>query len=200
MMNDHNAPLTISVPEAGERYFGLCRNAAYNAAARGEIPTIRIGRCPTDAKARYRTQLETFKPCPTFVIDSGNGIQLLWRLAVPTVLGEPGPGVDGTLCHSPQDQARIGEAEARSAAVMVEFSAKPGTQNIDRLLRLPGTINLPNVKKKREGRVVCATNLIDFQDVTVPLDAFPLPTHGLRQQNAKHRNCSDAAPPAGRSR
>jgi hypothetical protein len=43
-MTDHNAPLTISVPEAGERYFGLCRNAAYNAAARGEIPTIRIGR------------------------------------------------------------------------------------------------------------------------------------------------------------
>jgi hypothetical protein len=36
--------LTISVPEAGKRYFGLCRNAAYDAAARGEIPTIRIGR------------------------------------------------------------------------------------------------------------------------------------------------------------
>jgi hypothetical protein len=38
------SPLTISVPEAGKRYFGLCRNAAYDAAARGEIPTIRIGR------------------------------------------------------------------------------------------------------------------------------------------------------------
>ena len=38
------APLTISVLEAGERYFGLCRNAAYDAAHRGEIPTIRIGR------------------------------------------------------------------------------------------------------------------------------------------------------------
>ncbi|MBP1297580.1 helix-turn-helix domain-containing protein [Bradyrhizobium elkanii] len=37
-------PLTISVPEAGKRYFGLCRNAAYAAAIRGEIPTIRIGR------------------------------------------------------------------------------------------------------------------------------------------------------------
>jgi hypothetical protein len=36
-------PLTISVPEAGKRYFGLCRNAAYDAAKRGEIPTIRIG-------------------------------------------------------------------------------------------------------------------------------------------------------------
>jgi Helix-turn-helix domain len=37
-------PITISVPEAGQRYFGLCRNAAYEAAARGDIPTIRIGR------------------------------------------------------------------------------------------------------------------------------------------------------------
>jgi hypothetical protein len=36
-------PLTISVPEAGKRYFGLSRNASYAAAARGEIPTIRIG-------------------------------------------------------------------------------------------------------------------------------------------------------------
>ncbi len=37
-------PLTISVPEAGKKYFGLCRNASYDAAARGEIPVIRIGR------------------------------------------------------------------------------------------------------------------------------------------------------------
>jgi hypothetical protein len=37
-------PLTISVPEAGWRYFGLSRNGSYLAAARGDIPTIRIGR------------------------------------------------------------------------------------------------------------------------------------------------------------
>jgi Helix-turn-helix domain len=37
-------PLTISVPEAGERYFGMHRNTAYAAAARGDIPTIKIGR------------------------------------------------------------------------------------------------------------------------------------------------------------
>jgi hypothetical protein len=36
--------LTISVPEAGRRYFGLSRNAAYDAAKRGEIPTISVGR------------------------------------------------------------------------------------------------------------------------------------------------------------
>jgi hypothetical protein len=35
---------TISVPEAGRRYFGLSRGASYQAAKRGHIPTIRIGR------------------------------------------------------------------------------------------------------------------------------------------------------------
>ena len=37
-------PLTISVPEAGKKYFGLSRNAAYDAAARGDLPVIKIGR------------------------------------------------------------------------------------------------------------------------------------------------------------
>jgi hypothetical protein len=37
-------PKTISVPEAGKAYFDLCRNAAYAAAKRGDIPTIKIGK------------------------------------------------------------------------------------------------------------------------------------------------------------
>jgi hypothetical protein len=36
--------LTISVPEAGKRFFGLSRNGSYAAAIRGDIPTIKIGR------------------------------------------------------------------------------------------------------------------------------------------------------------
>jgi hypothetical protein len=35
---------TLPVPEAGRLYFGLGRNASYEAARRGDIPTIRIGR------------------------------------------------------------------------------------------------------------------------------------------------------------
>jgi hypothetical protein len=35
---------TLSVPEAGRRYFGLSRGASYAAAATGQIPAIRIGR------------------------------------------------------------------------------------------------------------------------------------------------------------
>jgi excisionase family DNA binding protein len=36
--------LTMTVPEAGAKYFGLSRNAAYEAVRRGEMPVIRIGR------------------------------------------------------------------------------------------------------------------------------------------------------------
>jgi hypothetical protein len=36
--------LTLSVPEAGLLYFGLKRNASYAAAARGDIPTVKVGR------------------------------------------------------------------------------------------------------------------------------------------------------------
>jgi hypothetical protein len=34
---------TISVPDAGRLFFNLARNAAYEAAKGGDIPTIRIG-------------------------------------------------------------------------------------------------------------------------------------------------------------
>jgi hypothetical protein len=37
-------PKTMSVPEAGKVYLGLSRNAAYAAASRGDIPTIKIGK------------------------------------------------------------------------------------------------------------------------------------------------------------
>jgi excisionase family DNA binding protein len=37
-------PKTMTVPEAGAAYFGLSRGASYEAAKRGEIPTIKIGR------------------------------------------------------------------------------------------------------------------------------------------------------------
>ena len=36
-------PKTVSVPEAG-KWLGIGRNAAYEAARRGDIPTIKIGR------------------------------------------------------------------------------------------------------------------------------------------------------------
>ena len=43
-MPDKNERLTMSVPEAGKKYYDLSRDASYAAAQRGDIPTIRIGR------------------------------------------------------------------------------------------------------------------------------------------------------------
>jgi hypothetical protein len=60
-MNEEN-PKTLSVPTAGRRYFGLGKNASYAAAARGEMPVIRVGsrlRAPIVALDRM---LEETKP------------------------------------------------------------------------------------------------------------------------------------------
>ena len=44
----------MTVPEAGDFLAGLGRSASYQAAARGEIPTIRVGRRLVVARARLR--------------------------------------------------------------------------------------------------------------------------------------------------
>jgi len=56
-MSDANEK-TLDVPTAGRRYFGLGKNASYDAARRGEIPTIKIGsrlRVPIVALERMLT-------------------------------------------------------------------------------------------------------------------------------------------------
>jgi excisionase family DNA binding protein len=49
--------LVYEVPEAGEM-IGLTRNAAYAAAKRGDIPTIRIGKLIRVPKAAFHRMLE----------------------------------------------------------------------------------------------------------------------------------------------
>jgi hypothetical protein len=43
-MDITNTAKTLSVPQAGREYYDLGRNAAYAAAKRGDIPTIKIGK------------------------------------------------------------------------------------------------------------------------------------------------------------
>ena len=55
------APKTLTVPDAGRIYFGLGRNASYDAAKRGDIPTIKVGRLlrvPIAAMERRLEQAE----------------------------------------------------------------------------------------------------------------------------------------------
>ena len=94
------------------------------------------GESPDDAKARYLGQLNgSFEPPPTWIVDSGGGIQAGWQMDEPI-------GLEGD-----DREALVAEAENRSKALMLRLGSEAGTQNIDRILRLPGTINIPNAKK-----------------------------------------------------
>jgi hypothetical protein len=55
-------PKTLTVPEAGRVYFDLGRNASYEAARRGDIPTIRIGRLLRVPVVALERMLQTTKP------------------------------------------------------------------------------------------------------------------------------------------
>jgi Family of unknown function (DUF5906) len=138
----------------------------------------RKGESSQEAKERYLQQLNgTFEPKPTAVVDSGNGIQCLWKLKTPIILGEPvstrTANGEAKLAFSPEDQAKIKDVEERVAAIMHRLGSVAGTQNIDRILRVPGTINLPNEVKRKAGRSSCPSELLWFTGVSYQIDAFP---------------------------
>jgi hypothetical protein len=55
---EQEAPKTMSVPAAGRKYYGIGRNLSYDAARRGEIPTIRVGRLLRVPVAAMERRLE----------------------------------------------------------------------------------------------------------------------------------------------
>jgi hypothetical protein len=119
---------------------------------------------PEDAKARYMERLALFEPFPSAIVDSGNGIQALWRLDAPV----------------PPD--RFAEVEAASRALMVALGGDAGTQNVDRIFRLPGTRNIPTRTKRANGRAECDTSLLHHDETAHALGAFPAaPLDALRR-------------------
>src|SRR5262249_14726140 len=119
------------------------------------------GERPAKAKARYRTAMEYETligtvPAPGVIIDSGNGWQALWPLRK-------------RLPATPENIARV---EALNGAIMVLLGGTGETRNIDRILRVPGTTNLPTEAKRKKGRVKCDAELIEFNGNTCTLDDF----------------------------
>ncbi len=81
---------------------------------------------------------------PSVVIDSGNGLQGLWALT---------PG------------ATIDQVETINRGLIQRFNADKGTWNVDRVFRMPGTINWPNALKIAAGREPCLAQLLHTSDV-----------------------------------
>jgi len=88
--------------------------------------------------ALLTTTLPPEVPAPTFVIDSGSGYQSLWWLSAPVELGPAGMAAD--------------EIERYTRWLEIKFGSDK-VHNVDRVLRMPFTINHPDAKKRAKGRV-----------------------------------------------
>ena len=85
-------------------------------------------------------------PQPTVIVFSGGGYQAFWKLAEPLAL-------DGS-------QETADKAKLWNLALERQFAAD-SCHNIDRIMRLPGTMNLPNAKKLAKGRVPVMARLVE---------------------------------------
>jgi hypothetical protein len=88
---------------------------------------------------------------PSLIIDSGNGLQALWRL-------EP----------SVPDWRAIEDINRGAESVL----GADHCHNIDRLLRIPGTVNYPDKKKQSAGRVPVLATSISCDDVSHTAEAL----------------------------
>lgn len=89
-------------------------------------------------RLRILPLLEGFNPPPSAIIDSGGGYQGFWRLDEPIHIGG--------------DPVRISDAEAYNQQIEV-VTGGDSCFNVDRIMRLPGTVNVPNEKKRKAGRL-----------------------------------------------
>jgi hypothetical protein len=92
---------------------------------------------------RFMSKLPRGVPSPTALLFSGGGYQAFWKL-------EPPIPINGQLelAH---------EAERYGQQLQVLFGGKnagvDSCHNVDRIMRLPGTVNMPDAKKRAKGRV-----------------------------------------------
>jgi predicted P-loop ATPase len=160
------------------------------------------GETPEQAKLRFLAALKSFEPAPMFVVDSGNGVQVLWRLSQPISLPDPimVTDADGKTkpALSPEAQAIVGDVEGRAKAAMEKLGSVAGTQNIDRILRLPGTTNLPNKAKIKKGRKACQSSLLAHDErADCKLDDFPKLSSDTKTDSSSGTTASGAAGKTG---
>ena len=85
-------------------------------------------------------QLAGSDPKPTVVVFSGGGYQGFWLLSAPT-----------------DDLALV----ERLNVALKEVLGGDNCQDISRIMRLPGTINIPNEKKRQRGRTPILAELVE---------------------------------------
>jgi len=90
-------------------------------------------------------RIREYRVSPTMIVCSGGGYNAYWRLETPI--------------HA---NGNLSELEQANLTVVRELGGDIGTQNLDRILRLPGTMNWPTKTKLKRGRVPVEATLVDF--------------------------------------
>src|SRR5690606_33173555 len=129
----------------------------------------RAGEDFEEERSRALKLLRSFTPKPTAIIDSGGGFQGFWRL-IPSDKLE----INGSV-------AKAQELEAYNIQLEKVFQADH-CHNVDRIMRLPGTINVPTAKKRKRGRKPTLARLLEWNDVSYPIEQF---TPAVRVQMAE---------------
>jgi len=113
-----------------------------------------------DERARILAMLAAHEglPPPSCTVFSGGGYQSFWRLKEPA-------RIDGDLAKAEDLERYNLQAELLLGA--------DRCHNVDRIMRLPGTINWPNDKKRAKGQVPVLSYVLEQHDDRVyPLSAF----------------------------
>ena len=96
-------------------------------------------------------------PRPTAIVYSGGGYQCFWRLETPVEIGGSVESAE--------------EFERYNKAIELALGGD-NCHNVDRIMRLPGTLNIPDEKKLKKGRVPVEAALISFNDSVLSLGSL----------------------------
>jgi len=159
---------------------------------------------PEAERERAFKLLRAYDPPPTVIIDSGGGAQGFWRLGGDVPTG--GSRALSELVRRDSDKkakpltpeeralvdahlARLADlVERRNLAVETALQAD-ACHNADRIMRLPGTINVPGEQKRKKGRTARLASVVEVDWTRLySLDAFP---------RAPEVVASAGTPPAG---
>jgi len=106
----------------------------------------------------FTTKLPKGIPEPTMIVYSGGGYQAFWKLEEPLK-------IDGDL-------GLAEDAKLYNMQIERVFNAD-NCHNIDRLMRLAGTMNIPDAKKQKNGRVPTMAAVMDWKPKNIyPISAF----------------------------
>lgn len=96
-------------------------------------------------------------PHPTAIVFSGGGYQMFWRLKKPIPING--------------DLGLAEDAKRYNVQLEIVYDAD-NCHNIDRIMRLPGTINVPDSKKAAKGRKPALAKVMHFGEEVYDLSDF----------------------------